>query len=50
MYNHMRYDPACPNEPTADRLVLSEMPVLLSMPPLLTSASPLGKIQNTGDP
>ena len=24
MYNHMRYDPAYPNQPTADRLVLSE--------------------------
>jgi transketolase len=24
MYNHMRYDPACPNHPAADRLVLSE--------------------------
>jgi transketolase len=24
MYNHMRYDPACPDHPAADRLVLSE--------------------------
>jgi transketolase len=24
MYHHMRYDPACPNHPAADRLVLSE--------------------------
>src|SRR6266850_7114061 len=24
MYTHMRYDPAHPNHPTADRLVLSE--------------------------